>query len=121
MQLGLFGIPQSASLLLAPATRAVLAQHGLLVGFDAQVWGVVTLKALGGLLVAAVVKYADNIMKTFATAIAILITCLVSPAGITPRFLQGMALVIASLPLYNERLVAAALDRLRGRKEDPGA
>ena len=56
VQLGLFGIPQSASLLLAPATKAAVASHGLFVGFDPLVWSVVALKAIGGLLVAAVVK-----------------------------------------------------------------
>ena len=64
-----------------------------------------TLKALGGLLVAAVVKYADNVLKTYATAIAIVLTCIIG--AVTSRsapsvgFLQGMALVIASIFLYN--------------------
>ena len=36
-----------------------------------MVWGVVLLNSAGGLLVAATMKYADNIVKCFATAIAI--------------------------------------------------
>lgn len=64
-------------------------------------------------------QYADNILKTFATAISILITCLLSPAGVTARFIQGMALVVASLPMYNERLVAAARDLLPRRTPEP--
>ena len=119
VQLGLFCIPQSASLLLAPATKAAVASHGLFVGFDPLVWSVVALKAIGGLLVAAVVKYADNILKTFATAISILITCLLSPAGVTARFVQGMALVVASLPMYNERLATAARGLLPRRPTPP--
>lgn len=116
VQLGLFGIPQSASLVLAD--RARVASLGWLVGFSPQVWGVVTLKALGGLLVASVVKHADNILKTFATAVAILITCCLSPDKLTPRFLQGVSLVLLSLPLYNERLVARAVEWARGGTDD---
>ena len=65
----------------------------------------VALKALGGLLVAAVVKYADNILKTFATALAIMLTCVFTPSSVTPRFVQGVAVVLMSLPLYNDRIV----------------
>ena len=79
--------------------------QGALVGFDTMVWTVVLLKALGGLLVAAVVKWADNVLKTYATAIAIVLTCLVAAVntGVAPSvgLMQGMALVLASIFLYN--------------------
>ena len=76
VQLGLFSLPQAASLMAADS--AIIASSGALVGFDLLAWSVVILKALGGLLVAAVVKYADNVLKTYATAIAIILTCVVS-------------------------------------------
>ena len=44
---------------------------GLLAGFDGLVWLVALNLSLGGLLVAATMKYADNILKCFATAIAV--------------------------------------------------
>jgi len=60
---------------------------------------------LGGLLVAAVVKYADNVLKTYATAIAIILTCILTcvSTGMLPSigFVQGMLMVIASIFLYN--------------------
>lgn len=103
VQLGLFSLPQAASLMAADA--AIIQASGALVGFDLLAWSVVTLKALGGLLVAAVVKYADNVLKTYATAIAIVLTCVISciascsaPSAV---FLQGMSMVIASIFLYN--------------------
>ena len=50
------------------------------------------------MLVAAVVKYTDNILKGFATSIAILLTCLVSSFffgfRITELFLMGASLVV---------------------------
>ena len=36
------------------------------------------LQSLGGLLVAAVIKYADNILKGFSTAGSILLSCIAS-------------------------------------------
>ena len=82
-----------------------VAAHGLLVGFTPAVWLVTALTACGGLLVAAVVKHADNLLKTYSTAVAILVTCLFTTAttGVAPSacFLQGMALVLSSLLFYN--------------------
>jgi len=43
-----------------------IADFGFFYGYDFFVWYIVTLNALGGLIVAVVVKYADNILKGFA-------------------------------------------------------
>eukprot|EP00922_Rhytidocystis_sp_ex-Travisia-forbesii_P017443 GHVS01026008.1.p1 GENE.GHVS01026008.1~~GHVS01026008.1.p1 ORF type:complete len:488 (-),score=80.55 GHVS01026008.1:243-1706(-) len=51
---------------------------GFLQGYDATVWAVVVLQAVGGLIVAAVLKYADNILKCFGNAISIIMSCLLS-------------------------------------------
>ena len=55
-----------------------LRDYGMLQGFDGVVWTVVLLNSCGGLLVAAVMKYADNIVKCFAAALAILSGTLIS-------------------------------------------
>jgi UDP-sugar transporter A1/2/3 len=47
-------------------------------GYNEYVWGVITLQAAGGLIVAVVVKYADNVMKGFATSISIIISAVIS-------------------------------------------
>jgi len=103
VQLGIFSIPSAATLLLADRTQ--LSQLGLLHGFTPLVWLVVLSTAGGGLLVASAVKHADNILKTFATASSILLTCLVTSVASrsipSVRFFQGMGLVITSLLLYN--------------------
>lgn len=90
VQLGIFSIPQAAALMLAD--RALISSQGPLVGFTALAWSVVMLRAFGGLLVACVVKYADNVLKTYATAIAIILTCVITTitTRVAPslRFLQ---------------------------------
>ncbi|XP_061706043.1 UDP-N-acetylglucosamine transporter isoform X1 [Cydia pomonella] len=76
----------------------------LLKGFDGFVWYLVILQAAGGLIVAVVVKYADNILKGFATSVAIVISCVASmyifDFHLTLQFTVGTVLVIASIFLY---------------------
>lgn len=63
------------------------------------------MQAFGGLLVAVVVKYADNIIKGFATSFAIILSCVVSvylfSFQLSSQFLFGTAgLVILAIFLY---------------------
>mmetsp|Transcript_65434 Transcript_65434/g.123890 ORF Transcript_65434/g.123890 Transcript_65434/m.123890 type:complete len:594 (-) Transcript_65434:84-1865(-) len=106
VQLALFSIPQAALLLvLTRSSREMIATHGLLVGFTPAVWLVTMLTASGGLIVGLCVKYADNLLKTYATAVSILATCVITSVttGVLPsaRFIQGMTLVLISLGIYN--------------------
>ena len=54
------------------------AREGLLARVQLSGVGGVLLQAGGGLLVAMVVKYADNILKGFATSLSIIISCCAS-------------------------------------------
>lgn len=106
VQLGLFAIPQAAAMLMVnPTSRAIVQAHGPLVGFTPAVWLVTLLTACGGLIIASVVKHADNLLKTYATAVAIVLTCCITSltTGVAPTrgFLQGMSLVLTSIFLYN--------------------
>lgn len=78
--------------------------HGFFHGYDLFVWYLVLLQAGGGLIVAVVVKYADNILKGFATSLAIIISCIASiyifNFNLTLQFSAGALLVIASIFLY---------------------
>ena len=76
-----------------------------MVGFDPAVWATICLGAFGGLIVAVVIKYTDNILKAFATSIAVVLSCGFSaiifhfqPALI---FLVGAGLVVASVCVYS--------------------
>jgi solute carrier family 35 (UDP-sugar transporter), member A1/2/3 len=80
--------------------------NGFLHGYNWTVWMSVLLNSLGGLVVAMVVKYADNVVKGFATSISILMTCTVSyflfNFAITGQFLLGASVVLYSTYLYGQ-------------------
>ncbi len=98
-----------------------IAKDGFFAGYNWAVWAAILLQATGGILVAFVVKFADNIAKNFASSISILlsffasvfffdfeITSFVSygtlPRGLTanfPQFVIGTAVVLSAAYLYN--------------------
>ena len=51
-----------------------IAKSSFFVGYNGVVWMTILCQALGGILVALCVHYADNIAKSFATSISILIS-----------------------------------------------
>merc|ERR1719259_923080 len=89
-------------------------EHGFFFGYDLFVIYLVALNATGGLLVAVVVKYADNILKGFACSLAIIISCMVSVVlfgfQLSVQFCAGAALVIASVFMYGYKPPTAAKD-----------
>merc|ERR1711976_726752 len=56
----------------------VVRSHGFFAGYNSVVWFFILVQAGGGLLVAAVIKYTDNIMKGFAAAAGIIATSVLS-------------------------------------------
>ncbi len=57
---------------------SAIAQTGFFNGYNWVVWTAIVFQALGGVVVALCVNYADNIAKNFATSISIIISCLAS-------------------------------------------
>ena len=82
-----------------------ISSKGFFFGYDLFIWYLVVLQAVGGLLVAMVVKYADNILKGFATSLAIILSCVVSiylfDFNLTLQFSLGTLLVMGSVFLYS--------------------
>jgi len=104
LQLGIFSILLSGTAMLAHDYAAIM-QKGLLQGYTQTVYTVILLQSVGGLVVAASIKYADNILKGFATSISILVSGSVSWLVLGdlhpgPTFLLGTALVLAASGLY---------------------
>ncbi|XP_051525931.1 UDP-galactose translocator-like [Myxocyprinus asiaticus] len=84
---------------------AAIAEKGFLFGYTPMVWGVIFNQAFGGLLVAVVVKYADNILKGFATSFSIIVSTITSVYlfgfHVDLIFTLGAGLVIGAVYMYS--------------------
>ena len=83
-----------------------VSEQGFLGGYTYLVWTVVTVQAVGGLIVAVVVKYADNVLKVFATSFSIVVSCVISAVFFdfhaSWAFTIGATLVVISTVLYSQ-------------------
>ncbi|KAG1972212.1 UDP-galactose translocator [Pimephales promelas] len=84
---------------------AAIAEKGFLFGYTPLVWVVIFNQAFGGLLVAVVVKYADNILKGFATSFSIIVSTITSVYlfgfHVDVIFTLGAGLVIGAVYMYS--------------------
>ncbi|KAM3604452.1 uncharacterized protein V6R79_011184 [Siganus canaliculatus] len=104
IQLGVFGfIFGLGGMMMYDGQR--VKQSGMFQGYNTITCVVVVLQALGGLVIAVVIKYADNILKGFATSLSIIMSAVISyfllkdfsPTGL---FFLGSLLVIGATFLY---------------------
>lgn len=91
---------------------ALISNKGFFTGYTGLVWVVVFGKALGGILVALALKYADSILKTvnfiiliqFATSSSIILTSMISIVTLgvvpTPQLVLGILCVITAITIY---------------------
>jgi UDP-sugar transporter A1/2/3 len=104
IQMGLFSIA-IAFVTAIVQDSAQISQKGFFVGYSPIVLTVITVQAVGGLIVAVVVKYADNVLKVFASSFSILLSCLISALAFDFRpnksFLVGASLVLLSTVMYS--------------------
>ncbi|KAH0544378.1 hypothetical protein FGG08_001519 [Glutinoglossum americanum] len=82
-----------------------IAEKGFFMGYNYVVWTAIAFQALGGVVVALCVNYADNIAKNFATSISIIVSCLASiyffDFKISFNFLIGGLIVMFATYLYS--------------------
>jgi len=97
----IFGLVQ---LLLFDATE--LFEKGFFYDYSRWTWANIMVGAVGGIIVAVVVKYTDTIMKGFATSAAIVLTSFFSHfvfgTELDAFFALGVAVVIISIFNYSE-------------------
>mmetsp|Transcript_137675 Transcript_137675/g.294255 ORF Transcript_137675/g.294255 Transcript_137675/m.294255 type:complete len:405 (-) Transcript_137675:93-1307(-) len=104
MQLALFSVAiGSAGIVINDGS--VILEKGFFVGYTPVVWFVICLQAFGGIVMAVVVKYADNIAKGFATGLSIIASCCISASlfDFVPNqvFALGVTCVLASIGIYS--------------------
>ncbi|CAE8724468.1 unnamed protein product [Polarella glacialis] len=85
-------------------------------GYNSYVWLSLMNNAFGGLLIAVVIKRADNILKNFSTSLSIILTAIVSvvmgDSSFNVLFVGGGVLVIYAVFLYGGIDPTSALRRL---------
>jgi UDP-galactose transporter len=90
-------------------------------GYTNTTWFCVTVQAVGGLLTAGCLKYADNILKNFSLALSISLVSLGSALflnlELSSGLLSGVAVVVASTVLYsNPDILASRCPSVFGTK-----
>lgn len=99
-------------------------QKSYLHGFNGWTWTLVILQAGGGLLVAAVIKYADNVLKGLATGVSVVFSSALSmllfstPLGM--KFVVGACLILTAVWFFSNPL-PDVLARLLLKRDDMGA
>ncbi|KAI8147033.1 nucleotide-sugar transporter-domain-containing protein [Fennellomyces sp. T-0311] len=104
IQLGVSALLFSVVAMLANDYQAIRV-GGMFQGYTGLTWIVIGNQALGGLLVAVVVKHADNILKNFATSVSIIMSSTISFYFFDFRpslmFVLGAMLVTAATYFYS--------------------
>ncbi|KAF8942806.1 hypothetical protein BGZ47_006105 [Haplosporangium gracile] len=104
IQLSFFSLPFSLLAVYLKDGEGVTEQ-GFFAGYDMLVITAIACQSAGGLIVAVVVKYADNILKGFATSISIVISAIASVAlfgsQIGTIFVFGTVLVLGATYMYS--------------------
>ncbi|CAJ0583391.1 unnamed protein product, partial [Mesorhabditis spiculigera] len=104
IRLSMLTLPMALSAVVAKDWDNIVANN-FLDGFTPMVWTVTFLNAFGGLVVAVVILYADNIRKTYCQTIAIGLTAWISiamgDAVLTLQFMMGIILVVISILVYS--------------------
>ena len=111
-QLACCSLPIAVIAALGKDWKRTRASGGMFQGFDETVFLIIALQAFGGLIVAIVLRYADNVLKCYAVSISIC-TCAVATRMVSERShrdvctstVLGVALVIGSAFLYSNTKV----------------
>lgn len=104
VQLALFSILLGSLAIILQDLPAVM-KEGFFQGYYRTTWVVIFLQAFGGLVVSTVIKYADNILKGFATSVSIVLSTICSYYLLddfkpTKMFFTGASIVIVATMLY---------------------
>uniref|UniRef100_A0A6B2LBF1 UDP-galactose transporter n=1 Tax=Arcella intermedia TaxID=1963864 RepID=A0A6B2LBF1_9EUKA len=104
-QMGLFGF-LFAGLIVLISDHSEIFEKGFFFGWNSNVVLLVLNHALGGLIIGVLVRYGDNIIKGFASALSIIFSSLFSvflfDFTITTMFVGGAAMVCMAVYIYQQ-------------------
>lgn len=99
IQLGLFGIIGTCIIIASQDSTEVMTR-GFFAGYNSLTWVVILLHAAGGILIAVLIKYADNLIKNIATSVSVILSSVISwmflGFQLTPQFVIGAVVVLGS-------------------------
>jgi len=106
MQLAFWSIGLGAFPIFMTEDRNLVQQNGLFQGYTWIVMTIIIFQAITGLLVGFVMKYADSVLKGFATSVAVVLATILSIVFFNDRvnelFLVGATLVILAVRTYTK-------------------
>ncbi|KAI9361956.1 UDP-galactose transporter [Pilaira anomala] len=104
IQLSIFSVLLGCIFVVALQDGPAILQDGFFQNYSYLTWIVIFIQAGGGLIVGFVVRYADNILKGFATSISIILSSVISiflfNFEVTLSFSMGALLVIYATYMY---------------------
>lgn len=104
LQMAVYSVVIGIGGLILGADFSTVRESGFFYGYTLSAWLAVANNAFGGLLIAVVIKYADNIMKNFSQGLSIIFTaitsCIFFNSSVNTLFVLGGSLVIYSILLY---------------------
>ena len=111
-QLAFFSLPMAVIGALGKDWKSMRASGGMFQGFDVTVFLIIALQAIGGLIVAVVLRYAGNVLKCYAVSISIC-SCAIATKAVSEQnrsdfctsTVFGVVLVIGSTFLYSSNTV----------------
>lgn len=106
IQLSLFSVILGSVFVLGLQDGPAIIENGFFYNYTWMTWAVILIQAGGGLIVGLVVRYADNILKGFATSISIILSSVISfwlfQFEITLTFMIGCIFVVYATFLYGK-------------------
>jgi len=113
MQLAGYSVISGMLVALCSKDSEQIIDKGFFHGYTRLTWACIIMNAFGGLLVGAVIKYADAIMKDMAIGASIVLSSIGSIPLFgfipTPIFLAGVVCVSYAVPLYGGRVDCGGL------------
>mmetsp|Transcript_4869 Transcript_4869/g.17412 ORF Transcript_4869/g.17412 Transcript_4869/m.17412 type:complete len:336 (-) Transcript_4869:2826-3833(-) len=104
MQLSLFSFPVSVSVAMIKDGRSYRSD-GIFAGYDSCIVAIIFLQALGGIIVASVMRYASNLLKCFAMSASVCLCATISVVSgseqVTFASVLGVFLIITATLLYS--------------------